>query len=323
MKTWFAALLLLAAMCMLPAALAENAVVEQLEDGHYNIFLSNGYFGYDVQYGMPEGDAGHKFTVAKTDDLVTTDDLRGGSSIHSADGVRLAKHMFVNYYDIIFEDYIRAQFAVWWCTSSITNWKTSELADKLLNDIRNNAVQDVPDHGAQLQLDEHTTAYFDFIGLLAHDADGAPADPREGYNNLLGYKVRYEVTGDVGGSAALTVPPLFANDTTTRQWQVKNNGTYENISGETGSSLTLSPLSAAQNGQEYRCIVDKTTGAYFDYKLIIANAQKPDDPDKPDGPKQPDVSALPQTGDSSVLALWAVLFVLSAVSMTVMRRRHA
>ena len=82
-------------------------------------------------------------------------------------------------------------------------------------------------------------------------------------------------------------------------------------------------MSAAQNGQEYRCIVNKTTGAYFDYKLIIANAQKPDDPDKPDGPKQPDVSALPQTGDSSVLALWAVLFVLSAVSMTVMRRRHA
>lgn len=276
-------------------AFAESEKVTQLEDGHYNIFMSNDYFAYDVQYGFPEGEAGQGFTVVPTNQLITKDMVNGVAGECSD----LLKHVFVNYYDDLFENYIKTQYMVWHITSSVNNWRLTELAPKLKADIENGAVKQLPDHGASRKISENTIACFDFIGLISDKNPALDPNDSDQVNNLFGYKVRYEATGEIGEAITLNVPEMFSQIYAYRQWQVKGGNAYEDISGETGAAFTIPALDASHNGKEYRCVVDKDTGAYFDYKVIVTGVNEGGGYP---GTVQP--PAAPPTGDGANLALW-------------------
>jgi hypothetical protein len=60
--------------------------------------------------------------------------------------------------------------------------------------------------------------------------------------------------------ASFTVSAFFSGNTITYQWQVSTDGgsTFANVSGATTPTLSLSGLTAADNGKRYRCVLSAT-----------------------------------------------------------------
>lgn len=62
-------------------------------------------------------------------------------------------------------------------------------------------------------------------------------------------------------TVTLTVALTTGNDSNTYQWKVLNGSAWDDVSGETSASLTLSNLTMADNGKTYACVVtNKETG---------------------------------------------------------------
>jgi len=80
------------------------------------------------------------------------------------------------------------------------------------------------------------------------------------YASQSGGAFSYLQIGSATAVAAFTVSAFFSGNTITYQWQVSTDAgsTFANVSGATNSTLSLSGLTAADNGKRYRCVLSAT-----------------------------------------------------------------
>jgi hypothetical protein len=80
------------------------------------------------------------------------------------------------------------------------------------------------------------------------------------YASQSGGAFSYLQIGSATAVASFAVSGFFAGNTITYQWQVSTDGgsTFANVSGATTPTLSLSGLTAADNGKRYRCVLSAT-----------------------------------------------------------------
>jgi uncharacterized protein (TIGR03790 family) len=114
-------------------------------------------------------------------------------------------------------------------------------------------------YAVQLSVTDETGAGFTTSYSFAINAAGNTVNPVTFTGSGLSSFSLNTIVGD-----AITLNPSFtSNDPgTTYQWQIStNNGaTWQNLSGQTAATLTLGPLTLAQNGTSYRLLVTNAAG---------------------------------------------------------------
>jgi hypothetical protein len=80
------------------------------------------------------------------------------------------------------------------------------------------------------------------------------------YASQSGGAFSYLQIGSATAVASFSVSAFFSGNTITYQWQVSTDAgsTWANVSGATTPTLSLSGLTAADNGKRYRCVLSAT-----------------------------------------------------------------
>ena len=105
----------------------------------------------------------------------------------------------------------------------------------------------------------------------------------------------------VGNPATLSVT---ATGATGYQWQINRNdgNDFVPIPGATGASYATAPVTLANNGYQYRCVVTSNGGSITS-PVFTLNVTEPMD--------------VPATGDSSTPTLWLGILLLAGAALTV------
>jgi hypothetical protein len=95
-------------------------------------------------------------------------------------------------------------------------------------------------------------------------------------------------TVTAGGTATFTAS-ASGNPTPTVQWQVSTNGgrTFTNISGATGTTLTLTGVTAAMNGYQYQAVFSNSVGSATSSVVTLAVNTPPPSPPAVNTPLPP------------------------------------
>lgn len=119
-----------------------------------------------------------------------------------------------------------------------------------------------------------------------------------------------KITAEAGGTVTLGVS---ARNARFYQWYVNDGSGFKAIPGATDADCTLSDLTAQHDGYRYYCVVTNAYGTVTSPVFTL------------DIPSTPVPATPPKTGDSTPLALCALLALLSLAALTALavRRRNA
>ena len=140
------------------------------------------------------------------------------------------------------------------------------------------------------------------VGGSGEDAGPLPADDLP---HITAPSVAQEIVAEAGERAAMAIT---AENVGTYQWYVdRGDGKgYVPLSGATSAMYETSPVSAANDGYKYICVVTNEHGSATSpvFTLRVLGA-----------------TALPSTGDGAPLAAWAALLALSGCGAALLKKR--